>query len=118
VYELGLLLVTLYEDNDHYFSITLAYQFTITSLKNYSTRVLHHCRSLGHSLFVNIKKIVYMLACHSKKYFSLLWGKKLKLAYSSSLKMEAVCSSEMSINFYQTTWNHNPKESTLQKSSL
>jgi hypothetical protein len=28
------------------------------------------------------------------------------LAYTLTLKMEAVCSSKMSVNFYQITWHH------------
>jgi hypothetical protein len=35
------------------------------------------------------------------------------LAYSSTLKMEAVCSSETLVNFYQTSWCHNPENSTF-----
>jgi hypothetical protein len=37
------------------------------------------------------------------------------LAYFSTLKMDAVYSSEMSVNFYQTTWHHIPEDSTLLK---
>jgi hypothetical protein len=32
-----------------------------------------------------------------------------RLAYFSTLKMEAVCLAETSVNFYQTTRRHNPK---------
>jgi hypothetical protein len=35
------------------------------------------------------------------------------LAYSSILKMEAVCSSEMSVNLCQTTWHYIPEGSSL-----
>jgi hypothetical protein len=45
-----------------------------------------------------------------------MWGSlclRLALAYSLSLKMEAVCSSEMSVNLYQTIWRHSPQDSTL-----
>jgi hypothetical protein len=32
----------------------------------------------------------------------------------STLKMEAICSSEMSIDTQQTTWRHIPEDDTLQ----
>jgi hypothetical protein len=35
------------------------------------------------------------------------------LAYSSTLKMEAVCSSKMSVDFHWTTWCYNPEDTTL-----
>jgi hypothetical protein len=36
-----------------------------------------------------------------------------RLAYSSTLKMEATCSSETSINFQWTTWRYIPEPQTL-----
>jgi hypothetical protein len=33
--------------------------------------------------------------------------------YSAILKMEAMCSSEMSVDFQQTTWHYIPEDSTL-----
>jgi hypothetical protein len=36
------------------------------------------------------------------------------LAYSSTLKMEAVHSSKTSVNFHQTTWHHIPEHSPLR----
>jgi hypothetical protein len=36
------------------------------------------------------------------------------LTYSSNLKMEAVFSSEMSVNFYHTAWRHIPENATLR----
>jgi hypothetical protein len=35
------------------------------------------------------------------------------LAYSSTLKMEATCSSEMSVDFQQTVWRYIPDDRTL-----
>jgi hypothetical protein len=35
------------------------------------------------------------------------------LVHSSTLKTEAVCSSETSVDFYQTTWHYTPEDSTL-----
>jgi hypothetical protein len=35
------------------------------------------------------------------------------LVYSSTLKMETVTSSEISVDMYQTTWNHIAEESHL-----
>jgi hypothetical protein len=35
-------------------------------------------------------------------------------AYSSTLKMEAICSSETSVEFQPTTWRYIPEESTLR----
>jgi hypothetical protein len=35
------------------------------------------------------------------------------LAYSSTLKMEATCSSEMSVDFYRTTRIYVPEDTTL-----
>jgi hypothetical protein len=34
-------------------------------------------------------------------------------AYSSTLKMEAICSSETSVGFQRTTWRYIPEDSTL-----
>jgi hypothetical protein len=34
------------------------------------------------------------------------------LAYSSTLKMEAICSSEKQVNLYHTAWLHIPGDST------
>jgi hypothetical protein len=36
------------------------------------------------------------------------------LAYSSFLKMEAVCSSETSVNFHWTAWCYVPEDNTVQ----
>jgi hypothetical protein len=36
-----------------------------------------------------------------------------KQSYYSALKMEAVCLSEMSLNFYCATWCHIPENSTF-----
>jgi hypothetical protein len=36
-------------------------------------------------------------------------------AYSSTLKMEALCSSETSVDFQRTTWHYTPKDNTLRK---
>jgi hypothetical protein len=36
-----------------------------------------------------------------------------RLAYSLSLEMEAIHSSEISVNFYQTTWFHIPEDSIV-----
>jgi hypothetical protein len=36
------------------------------------------------------------------------------LAYSSTLKMEATCSSEMSVDFQRTIWHYIPEYRTLQ----
>jgi hypothetical protein len=38
-----------------------------------------------------------------------------RLAFTSTLKMEAASSSEMSVNACQTTWYHIPKDSTLRR---
>jgi hypothetical protein len=35
------------------------------------------------------------------------------LAYSSTLKMEAICFSKMSVDFQHTTWPYAPEDSTL-----
>jgi hypothetical protein len=35
-------------------------------------------------------------------------------AYSSTLKMEAICSSEMSVDFHRTTWRYIPEDRILQ----
>jgi hypothetical protein len=35
-------------------------------------------------------------------------------AYSSTLKMKATCSSEMSVDFQRTTWRYIPKDKNLQ----
>jgi hypothetical protein len=35
-------------------------------------------------------------------------------AYSSTLKMEAICSSETLVDFQRTTWRYIPEDSTLQ----
>jgi hypothetical protein len=35
-------------------------------------------------------------------------------AYSSTLKMEAICSSETSVDIQQPTWRYIPEDSTLQ----
>jgi hypothetical protein len=35
------------------------------------------------------------------------------LAYSSTLKMEAVCSSEMLVDFHQATWHYIPEDRIL-----
>jgi hypothetical protein len=40
------------------------------------------------------------------------------LAYSSSLKFEVTCSSEISIEFQQNIWVHIPEERTLQALNL
>jgi hypothetical protein len=40
------------------------------------------------------------------------------LAHSSTLKMEAVYSSEMLVNFYQITWRHFPDGGILLKYTL
>jgi hypothetical protein len=37
------------------------------------------------------------------------------LAYSSTLKMEAICCSETSVDFQWTTWRYMPEVSTLNK---
>jgi hypothetical protein len=37
----------------------------------------------------------------------------LSLAHSSTLKMEATCSSEMSVDFQRTTSHHIPEDRTL-----
>jgi hypothetical protein len=34
-------------------------------------------------------------------------------AYFSTLNMEAICSSEMSVDFQRTTWRYIPESSTL-----
>jgi hypothetical protein len=36
-------------------------------------------------------------------------------AYSSTLKMEAICSSEMSVAFQQATWHYILEDRTLQQ---
>jgi hypothetical protein len=36
------------------------------------------------------------------------------LAYSSTLKMEVMCSSEMSVDFHRTTGCYNPEDTALQ----
>jgi hypothetical protein len=35
----------------------------------------------------------------------------------TALMMEAASTSEMSVNFYQTTWNYNPEDSHLQNTT-
>jgi hypothetical protein len=40
-------------------------------------------------------------------------GGKQVLAYSSTLKMEATCSSETSADFHQTTWRYIPEEKSV-----
>jgi hypothetical protein len=40
------------------------------------------------------------------------------LVWSSILKMEAICSSETSANFQQTTWCYSPKDRTLRTINL
>jgi hypothetical protein len=42
----------------------------------------------------------------------------LSLIVSSTLKMEAVYSSEMSMNFYRTTWRHMRQYSTLYGNNI
>jgi hypothetical protein len=39
------------------------------------------------------------------------------LAYSSTLKMEAICSFEMSVDFQWTTWRYIPEDSIVQSIS-
>jgi hypothetical protein len=40
------------------------------------------------------------------------------LAYSSTLKMEAICSSETSVDFQRTTWRYIPEDRTLHMYNL
>jgi hypothetical protein len=40
------------------------------------------------------------------------------LAYCSTIQMEALCSSETSLNFYITTWRHIPEAGTLRNNFL
>jgi hypothetical protein len=50
------------------------------------------------------------------KYSLHLQGRQLTAcsAYSLIWKVEAVCSSEMSVNFYQTAWCHIPEDNILE----
>jgi hypothetical protein len=36
------------------------------------------------------------------------------MAYSMTLKMEEICSSQMSVDFHQTTWHYIPEDRTVQ----
>jgi hypothetical protein len=59
-------------------------------------------------LWTDSKRIMWTFAWDVK-----LWIAD-RLAYSSTLKMELLCSSEPSVNFYRTTRRHIPEKNTLQ----
>jgi hypothetical protein len=61
-----------------------------------------------------VKKVIHLVfevftavACHLLTCWFLL-------KFSSTLKMEAICSSETSVAFQQTTRHHIPEDDTLQ----
>jgi hypothetical protein len=43
------------------------------------------------------------------------WQAEPCSAYSSTLKMEAICFSETSVDFQRTTWHYIPEDSTLDQ---
>jgi hypothetical protein len=45
-------------------------------------------------------------------------GGKQSSAYSWTLKMEAICSSEISVGFQRTTRRYIPEDNTLQKENM
>jgi hypothetical protein len=56
---------------------------------------------------------VYLV--HIYKHFTVLCLPLACPAYSSTLKMDAVRSSETSVKFYQIIWHHSLEDSTLQE---
>jgi hypothetical protein len=80
--------------------------FTEDTLHNHRCEILKSCIVFlcGEATHRYIQRLVLLATCFQADFCS---------AYCSTLKMEAICSSEMSVHFRRTTQRYIPEDSTL-----